>query len=49
MSDYYIIFLSTLRFKEYERQIDQMIYQRYGLTPEKIAVVEGFTESKGIR
>ncbi|MBA7477040.1 hypothetical protein ES707_12438 [subsurface metagenome] len=27
--------------KEYERQIDQMVYELYGLTPEEIAVVEG--------
>jgi len=26
--------------KEYERQIDQIVYQLYGLTPEEIAVVE---------
>jgi len=26
--------------KEYERQIDQMVYQLYGLTPDEIAVVE---------
>jgi len=24
-----------------------MVYELYGLTPEEIAVVEGFTESKG--
>ncbi|MBW2118175.1 MAG: Eco57I restriction-modification methylase domain-containing protein [Deltaproteobacteria bacterium] len=27
--------------KEYERQIDQMVYELYGLTPEEIVVVEG--------
>ena len=27
--------------KEYDRQIDQMVYKLYGLTPEEIAVVEG--------
>ena len=26
---------------ELERQIDQMVYELYGLTPEEIAVVEG--------
>jgi len=31
--------------KEYERQIDQMVYKLYGLTPEEIAVVEGKNES----
>jgi Alw26I/Eco31I/Esp3I family type II restriction m6 adenine DNA methyltransferase len=30
--------------KEYEHQIDQMVYQLYGLTPEEIAVVEGFNK-----
>ncbi len=29
------------RVREYERQIDQMVYELYGLTPEEIAVVEG--------
>jgi len=29
------------KVKEYERQIDQMVYELYGLTPEEIAVVEG--------
>ena len=29
------------KVKEYERQIDQMVYQLYNLTPEEIAVVEG--------
>jgi len=28
------------KVKEYERQIDQMVYQLYDLTPEDIAVVE---------
>jgi len=28
------------KVKEYEDQIDQMVYQLYGLTPEEIAVVE---------
>ncbi len=27
--------------EEYERQIDQMVYKLYGLTPEEIAIVEG--------
>jgi hypothetical protein len=27
--------------KEYERQIDQMVYELYDLTPEEIAIVEG--------
>jgi len=29
------------KVKELERQIDQMVYELYGLTPEEIAVVEG--------
>lgn len=29
------------KVKEYERQIDQMVYQLYDLTPEEIAVIEG--------
>jgi len=31
------------RVKEHERQIDQMVYQIYDLTPDEIAVVEGQT------
>ena len=27
--------------KEYERQIDQMVYELYGLTEEEIRIVEG--------
>ena len=30
--------------KEYERQIDQMVYELYGLTEEEIRIVEGETE-----
>ena len=29
------------KVKEYERQIDQMVYELYGLTPEEIEIVEG--------
>ena len=29
------------KVKEYERQIDQMVYKLYDLTPEDIAIVEG--------
>ena len=29
------------KVKEYERQIDQMVYKLYDLTPEEIAIVEG--------
>ena len=28
---------------EYERQIDQLVYRLYGLTPEEIEIVEGKT------
>ena len=31
------------KVKELEHQIDQMVYQLYGLTPEEIAVVEGYS------
>lgn len=27
--------------KEYEKQIDQMVYEIYGLTEEEISIVEG--------
>jgi len=27
--------------KELESQIDQMVYELYGLTPEEVAVIEG--------
>lgn len=30
------------RVKEYERQIDQMVYKLYGLTKEEIKIVEEF-------
>ena len=33
-----------LKVKEYERQIDQMIYELYGLTKEEIKFVEGFVK-----
>jgi hypothetical protein len=32
---------NQVRVKELERQIDQIVYKLYGLTPEEIAVVEG--------
>jgi len=35
------------KIKEYERQIDEMVYQLYGLTPEEIAVVEGSSAKDG--
>jgi len=32
------------KVKELENQIDQMVYELYGLTPEEIAVVEGINK-----
>ena len=29
------------KVKEYEKQIDQLVYKLYGLTPKEIAIVEG--------
>jgi|GEM_PF-2568005 hypothetical protein len=29
-----------------EKQIDQLVYKLYDLTPEEIAIVEGFNEGK---
>jgi len=29
------------KIKEYEHQIDQIVYKLYDLTPEEVAVVEG--------
>ena len=29
------------KVKEYERQIDQLVYQLYGLTEKEIIIVEG--------
>ena len=42
--DYHINLAKQAKVKEYERQIDQMVYQLYDLTPEEIAVVEGFNK-----
>lgn len=40
-SDYFINSDEQARVKVYEKQIDQMVYKLYGLTPEEIEVVEG--------
>jgi len=40
-SDYLENSLKKKEVKEYENQIDQMVYKLYGLTPEEIKVVEG--------
>ena len=37
--DYLSNLAKQAKIKEYEGQIDQMVYQLYGLTPEEIAVV----------
>ena len=34
-------FLQPLKVEEYERQIEQMVYELYGLTEEEIQIVEG--------
>ncbi len=39
--DYHSNPAKQAKVKEYERQIDQMVYELYGLTPEEIGVVEG--------
>jgi len=35
-------FTKQVKVKEYERQIDQMVYKLYGLTDKEIKIVEGF-------
>jgi len=37
---YFTYAANQAKVKEYERQIDQMVYQLYGLTSEEIAVVQ---------
>jgi hypothetical protein len=39
--DYFENEAKQAQVKEYEGQINQLVYQLYGLTPEEIAVVEG--------
>jgi adenine-specific DNA-methyltransferase len=39
--DYFENSEKQLKVKEYQSQIDQMVYELYGLTPEEIGVVEG--------
>jgi hypothetical protein len=36
------------KVKELERQIDQMVYELYELTPDEIAVVEGRSENRNL-
>jgi len=40
----YKIHFWVLENEEYERQIDQMVYELYGLTPEEIEIVESFNK-----
>lgn len=40
-SDYLSNNEKQARVKDYEKQIDQLVYKLYGLTPEEIAIVEG--------
>ena len=39
-SDDYVTNAKQAKVKEYERQIDQMVYKLYGLTDEEIRIVE---------
>jgi len=40
-ADYLQNFEKQAQVKKYERQIDQMVYELYGLTEEEIKIVEG--------
>lgn len=42
--DYSQIPAKQAQVKEYERQIDRMVYELYGLTDEEIKIVEGETK-----
>jgi len=42
--DYLINSTKQAKVKEYEHQIDQMVYKLYNLTPEEIETVESFNE-----
>ncbi len=39
--DYFVNGDKQIEVEKYRKQIDQMIYKLYGLTPEEIALVEG--------
>lgn len=43
-ADYVSNLAKQSKVKEYERQIDQLVYELYELTPEEIAVVEGLNK-----
>jgi len=40
--DYLTNFTKQAKVKEYERQIDQMVYQLYGLTDDEIKIIKGY-------
>ncbi len=44
--DYFDFPEKQARAKTHEKQIDQLIYKLYDLTPEEIQIVEGFNEGK---
>lgn len=44
-TDYWVNGPKQIQVKEYTKQIDQLVYKLYGLTPEEIAVVEGKNEN----
>ena len=43
-SDYLANSEKQAKVKDYEKQIDQLVYQLYDLTPEEIKIVEGKNE-----
>lgn len=42
--DYLVSTSKQIKFKDYEKQIDQMVYKLYGLTDEEIDIVEGHSK-----
>ncbi|MCG2790704.1 MAG: Eco57I restriction-modification methylase domain-containing protein [Actinomycetia bacterium] len=46
--DYFVNFEKQSKVHNYERQIDEMVYKLYNLTPEEIKLVEGFKKNKKI-
>ncbi|KAF5418396.1 MAG: hypothetical protein C5S45_08790 [Candidatus Methanocomedens sp.] len=44
--DYPEIPQKQIHLKTLEKQIDQLVYELYDLTPEEIQIVEGFNEGK---
>ena len=43
--DYPVNPTKQLQIKDYEKQVDQLVYKLYGLTPEEITVIEGRKDS----